>query len=488
MLTPALWSCGVLTFAVIAISAQDEKACSISSARVPRLCHGGRQLFQRAVHRASGPEAAIVEAYSETGQLRPEAGPLQAISVKAVSRDASNLSQTPEAQPVANATASFQPLENGTMATAAAANASMSPVDRLSKQMAEALAKIPLLSWLVPIAENSVLWAYGFTASFTATVILVLYWKSGFAVIMRILIYLAALSTMKLVVKNIYVTYRWEFPSVVTATHFFCGSAIAFSYLFYGRRKKKVHVPSAREFFCVVFPISLGFAISVVASNVALYFCSAAFTEIIGATSPVWTALMLLLVGQPISYDAVGPIALVVLGCMISTSGEMNFSGIGFVCCFISCLGRAVKSTLQQMAMTGDLKEAYDPITLLAWMCVPSFFMMMGYSLTVEGLTPYRRLIESDQPWGIIGCVLLSCVNASILNLSNLFCTRDLGAIGLQLVGQMKGVLTVLGALALFHEAVTTVQILGYIGVVCGVALFSRTNQPAAKNLLAAKT
>merc|ERR1719440_43055 len=110
-------------------------------------------------------------------------------------------------------------------------------------------------------------------------------------------------------------------------------------------------------------------------------------------------------------------------------------------------------------------------------MCIPSAVLMIAWSVSVEGLAPLTMILESSRRKSLILFLSVSCTNACVLNLSNLFCTKDLGAVGVQLVAQTKSVLTVLGAVALFHEAVTPIEVLGFVGVLIGVFLFSKMEQ-----------
>lgn len=136
---------------------------------------------------------------------------------------------------------------------------------------------------------------------------------------------------------------------------------------------------------------------------------------------------------------------------------------------------RGAQATLQQKLMTGESKDKFDPCTLLMWVSVPSIVVMLGGSLASEGLAPYRQMAAMDGAalkslWVAIG---LSCVNAVILNLAQLFVTKDLGAVGGQLVSQAKTVLTVLGSMALFGESVTKLELVGFVEVLFGVYAFS---------------
>lgn len=379
----------------------------------------------------------------------------------------------------------------------------------------EAIAKVTLPAVVGEVAPSGLLQqmqfstagtltAYLASACITAGAIVALYWTKGWLVICRIIIYLLALSTMKLSVKFLFVDYNFNFPKFVTAAHFFSGAVVAFCILYLRRfspalppgslradskqsleasatMMQRLGVPTAREFWMMIVPISMGFAISVAANNVALLFSSAAFTEIIASTSPVASIMLIILMGMPFDMWLFGPTLLVVAGCALSTSGEVHFSGVGMACCIVSILGRALKTTLQQRIMTGESKAKFDPVTLLLWMCVPSTLVMAMWSWSVEGMAPFIMLQESARRRSLSFFLCVSCVNACILNLSNLFCVKDLGAVGIQLVAQTKSVLTVLGAVALFHEAVTPIEVVGFVGVLIGVFMFSQMENASKK-------
>jgi len=76
----------------------------------------------------------------------------------------------------------------------------------------------------------------------------------------------------------------------------------------------------------------------------------------------------------------------------------------------------------------------------------------------------------------------VSCVNATILNVAQLFVTKDLGAVGSQLAAQTKMVLVVLGGMVLFQEAVTRTELFGFVLVLLGVFWFSRVEAQDAKD------
>jgi len=56
-----------------------------------------------------------------------------------------------------------------------------------------------------------------------------------------------------------------------------------------------------------------------------------------------------------------------------------------------------------------------------------------------------------------------------MLNLSNLICTKDLGAVGTQIVSQTKSILVVLGGMCFLQEQVSRLEFVGFILVMIGV-------------------
>jgi len=323
------------------------------------------------------------------------------------------------------------------------------------------------------------LYMYPLTFGLVSCVILFIYGNRGPQVVLSVMTYLTALSTMKLAVKWVFVEYAFAFPKFVTVLHFASGFAVCAAVLWKrssaSSGEVKIPVPTASELFFVITPIAMAASISIGANNMALGFSSVAFTEIVGSTTCVFTVGTVLLMGLPFDAWLLIPTIAVAMGCAVSTAGEVNFSAFGMILCFASNAFRSIKVTLQQKLMTGESKDKFDPCALLMWVSVPSMFAMLASSLVSEGLEPYRRMAAMDAAtlrglWVAIG---ISCLNAVILNLAQLFVTKDLGAVGSQLVAQARAVLTVLGGAVLFGDPVTKLELVGVVEVLVGIYAFS---------------
>jgi len=329
-------------------------------------------------------------------------------------------------------------------------------------------------------------YAYPAAAAIVTSLIVFLYAPRGPAVVFGVLCYVAALSTMKLTLKSVFVTHSFKFAKFVSATHFLSGAIAMLVILIYRWRARgtAIPVPTWKEFGMMLVPVSLAITVSIGASNTALVFCSVAFTEIIGSTNCLVTIAVVLLLGMPFNLLLIIPAVLVAGGCIISTSGEINFSMVGVILCFTANIFRSGKVALQQKLMTGTTKDKFDPCALLFWTSVPCFLMMLGFSLATEGLEPCRHIgrLQGHQLVTLVQSLGICCVNATMLNLAQLFVTKDLGAVGSQLVAQAKSVLTVLGGMVVFGEQVTVIELVGFVVVLLGVYMFSRIEQQGKKD------
>jgi len=285
--------------------------------------------------------------------------------------------------------------------------------------------------------------------------------------------------------------YDFNYPKFITSVHLLCSSSAGFTVLAYRylSQGKQIAVPTKEEFFGGILPIAATFGFSIASENSALVFVSAAFSEVVASTNPVMSFSLTWIFGMGANTQLLLPIAVVILGCVISVEGEMYFSSMGLALLLLSVFFRGLKAVMQQKLMTGETKEKFDPVTLMAWTCLFAFSVVFGYSLATEGAAPWNALAASPDLVGLIGAILASAVIAVTLNLSALFVIRQLGAVGMQMVSQMKALLVVIGGMAILGETFTHTQMLGFAIVLSGVYWYSRIQQRAnAAAAAAAKT
>jgi drug/metabolite transporter (DMT)-like permease len=231
-------------------------------------------------------------------------------------------------------------------------------------------------------------------------------------------------------------------------------------------------------------PIAAVLSFSIVINNMALSFIGAGLVEMISGCCPVFVFIIGALT-QSIDYKLLWPLIVVCIGTAICAEGELRFSFIGLGLALMATCLRAVKSTLQHALMSGE-DARMDPVELLAWLSIPALAIMGIWSILAEGAAPYKRLYTTSSV-GFFSSLLVSCMNAAILNFANMFVVRDLGAIGVNIVAQLKGILIILGGVAMLGEMVNVGQCFGYCVIVAGVFLFNSAEKKGDKKHTAAE-
>jgi len=311
--------------------------------------------------------------------------------------------------------------------------------------------------------------------SLTTAIVVFLYWRKGTFLVLKVMIYLIALATMKAAVKEVNL-YNFKFPLFLTGTHFVICTMVAFALLLHNSIStgKEMAKPCLQDFGTRFGPIAVAFAVSVSMNNMALVYSTTSFVEIVGATGPIVTVLMTSVMGKPVDMRLLAPCFLVFVGCALTSTGEANFSWLGLLLSAGSNFPRAVKAVLQQLLLQQDATgTTYSPVEVLAWTCLPSSMVMLVWSFLQEGTMPYHQLYAEGFTSMLMVAVLLSCANACILNTACLFVVKDLGAVGAGIVAQIKSMLVVLGGVCFLQEQVSRSKFVGFLLVMVGVYIYN---------------
>jgi len=315
-----------------------------------------------------------------------------------------------------------------------------------------------------------------------SAIIAFIYWPHGPTVILKIVAYLLLGSTVTISVKLVFQDdFRFNFPKLLTTFHLIVSSAVGFLILFYRKhgQGREIAIPTFSEFACKLLPLCLGFTYSLGCGNMALLYCSVGFAAILGASTPFFSIALMTILGMPFNWLLLFPVSGIVFGCMATVMGTVEFSRYGLVLVLLSNAGRAIKAVMQQKIMTGEVKEKYDPVTLLAWQCLICSPLMLSWSALSEGAPAFTALMQQTQPGVFFAVVALSCAIAAALNAIHIFVIRDLGAIGVQATAQLKQGLVTLGGVLLLGDRFSLLSVVGGSLVLMSAFWYSRMEAKA---------
>lgn len=313
-----------------------------------------------------------------------------------------------------------------------------------------------------------------------ALAVTIIYWPLGSMIILRILLYLLAGCTVTLTVKMVFSEpLGFNYPKLLTTLHLAMSALLGFGILIYRSfsEGKSIEIPTLQELWYKLMPLCLGMSYSLGCSNMALMYCSVSFAAIIGASTPFFSVLLMVILSMPFNWYLIFPVSGIVFGCMLTISGTLSFSLYGLILVLMGNLGRAIKAVLQQWIMTGEVKDKYDPITLLTWQCLICCPIMLLWTVLTEGAPAFTAMFQHAHPGILAAAIALSCLNAAALNALHIFVIKDLGAIGIQATSQLKQALTILGGVVMFGDAFTKLNVVGGMLVLLSAFWYTRAGK-----------
>ncbi len=229
-----------------------------------------------------------------------------------------------------------------------------------------------------------------------------------------------------------------------------------------------------------VATLAFVFCCSIVAGNISLRFIPVSFSQAIGATTPIFTAIFAAMFGRIESGRTYCALIPIVIGIVLASRAEPNFHLVGFSAAVLATAGRALKSVLQSLLLaSGD--EQLDSMNLLMYMAPMAALMLFPATIVME-TEAFSQVMElaSSSTYFIV-LLLLNAMFAFLVNLYNFLVTKYTSALTLQVLGNAKGVLATFISVLIFKNKVTLVGLLGYGIAIAGVVLYSNEKKRTGK-------
>merc|ERR1719421_299464 len=190
---------------------------------------------------------------------------------------------------------------------------------------------------------------YGVSVIMLGAIVTAIYYNRGMGTVASILTYIYALSSMSVLIRNIYVNHHFNFPQWVTASHFLATGLTGLVVLLHRSAKehKEITVPTPETFYKDIGPVGLTFALSIGLANRGLMYTNTHFYEMFSSMTLLVTAVLGVVMGKPFNLKLLPPLMILTVGMVIVSFGEINFSLLGFACIGSAVIMRATKVQLQ---------------------------------------------------------------------------------------------------------------------------------------------
>lgn len=256
-----------------------------------------------------------------------------------------------------------------------------------------------------------------------------------------------------------------KFPLTVTALHMIFSWVMCRLYMAWKGQKQATNM-GLKQQATKIFPLAACFAVSVGMGNLSLKYIFPSFNQMLGASSPFITVIMMVLVTNT-RYNAWawGSMPIICGGIILCAAKEVNFHLLGAIFCFGATVMRGVKSIIQGKLLSAP-GEKLDSVALLYYMAPWSAVLLFAMAFVSEGTEPLVVLLDgaSTHSTGLLKVLMLlslSGLNACLLNIANFLVTFHTSALTLQVLGNVKTVLSIGVSVCIFRNPLSKAQALG---------------------------
>ena len=158
---------------------------------------------------------------------------------------------------------------------------------------------------------------------------------------------------------------------------------------------------------------------------------------------------------------------LIITGTGLNLYFDFNLHPFGFLCAAISIFFNAVHQTLVQHESSTNIYERTRFLQLQSFL---SGFLLIPFWPFLDSTFTYNRYVLYH--WQSVGLLFLCGFLAFLLNLTVIWCIKDDGAPGYNMVGQLKSLFIIFLGCAVFRERLTLKQLISLLGSTAGCMMY----------------
>lgn len=293
--------------------------------------------------------------------------------------------------------------------------------------------------------------------------------------IVAVLVWIASNMAVLLLNKLLLTTADFRHPVLLTLFHMVSGTM--FSWGLASVRFLRIQPMQSWQQGMKMLALSVVFSLAVLCANVSLRFLPISFNQALGATTPAFTALfVLMLQGQMEHHWTYCTLVPIIGGVVVASGVEPDFHIFGSAICLLGAAFRGLRSVLQAILLSTK-QEKLDSMSCLAYMApISTLFLIVMCPILEPG--SWQVLLQMPgRGWSLPLLISANCFAAFLSNYLNMVVTQRTDALTLQVLGQCKGIVSAVTSVAFFKNVVTTAGWFGYGLTVAGCLAYGQAKR-----------
>ena len=276
-------------------------------------------------------------------------------------------------------------------------------------------------------------------------------------------LFLYVLSNVVLTLHNKFMLNQFDYPWLLTALHAFI------TYVGVSLQHKPTQI--SKKDWKTIYYFSCLYTVNIAVSNWSLLLTSVHFHQIIRSSTPFVTVVLNLFYKKYTPWTKLMALIPVVVGVMLSTSGEVNYTLFGFILVWFGVVLSALKGIITNQVMVGPLK--LHPMDALIKLCP----LATAQCLFIAVLNGEIYALLNDPPSTVLVVSLfMNGFIAYLLNVASFTANKLNGPLTMTVAGNLKQVVTIVLSVVIFSAVITPVNGIGIVLTLFGGILYSWTD------------
>jgi len=226
---------------------------------------------------------------------------------------------------------------------------------------------------------------------------------------------------------------------------------------------------TVQSYFVNIFPIAGLQSTALAFGNTAYLYISVAYIQMVKNTTSAFVFMFSIMLGlEKGTFSNTFAVITVVVGLLLTTVGELDFSLLGFVFQMAGTLSDSLRLSMTKVVMSSNYAVRLDPMSTLYYSS-PTMLVILSVPMY---LVDYPSL-NFEKVWSMKFVLLANSLLAFALNMTSMFFMKRCGATTYALTGVLKDVVLILLCCALFGHPLTVTQLMGFCISMAGFQVYN---------------
>jgi len=218
-----------------------------------------------------------------------------------------------------------------------------------------------------------------------------------------------------------------------------------------------------------IFPIACLQAAALAFGNTAYLHISVSYIQMVKNTTSAFVFMFSIMLGlERGTYSSSFAVMTVVLGLLLTTAGELDFSLLGFMFQMAGTLSDSLRLALTKIVLSSRHAVRLDPMSAVFFSSPTMLLILTGPMYFID-----FKYITAAKLWDMKFVLMTNALLAFGLNMTSMFFMKRCGATTYALTGVLKDVALILLCCAMFGHPMTATQLFGFVISLGGFQLYN---------------